>query len=79
MQTALECQASQAVVGSRASKRFQARNADRLRARILGVSRSSRKALPVCASAEKQVDRESSAFHCSLLSWTTECAVHFSS
>ena len=53
MQTVLECQASQAVLGSRASKRFQARNADRLRARILGVSRSSRNALPVCASAEK--------------------------
>ena len=76
MQTVLECQASQAVLGSRASKRFQARNADRLRARILGVSRSSRKALPVCASAEKQVGCERSAFYCSLLSWTTECVFH---
>ena len=75
MQTVLECQASQAAVGSRASKRFQARNADRLRARILGVSRSSRKALPVCASAEKQVGSECSAFTASLLSWTTECVI----
>lgn len=55
MQAVLECQTSQAVLGSRASRRFQARNADRLRARILGVSRSSKKSLSVCANAEKQV------------------------
>lgn len=55
MQTIAECQASQALLGSRASRRFQARNADRLRARILGVSRSSKKTLAVCAGAEKQV------------------------
>ena len=54
MQTVAECQASQALLGSRSSRRFQARNADRLRARILGVSRSSKKSLAVCATAEKQ-------------------------
>ncbi|CAL5218808.1 g534 [Coccomyxa viridis] len=57
MQTVAECQASQALLGSRASRRFQARNADRLRARILGVSRSGKKSLAVCATAEKQSER----------------------
>ena len=57
MQTVVECQASQAVLGSRSSRRFQARNADRLRARILGVSRSSKKSLAVCGTGREAGER----------------------
>lgn len=70
MQTIAECQASQALLGSRVSRRFQARNADRLRARILGVSRSSKKSLSVCASAEKQVSHlHDQAMHFAVRGW----------
>ena len=70
MQTVAECQATQAVLGSRASRRFQARNADRLRARILGVSRSGKKSLAVCATAEKQVsDLPGQARHFAVRGW----------
>ncbi|BDA44051.1 ATP-dependent zinc metalloprotease FTSH 1, chloroplastic [Coccomyxa sp. Obi] len=54
MQASIGLSASQAGLASRSARRFQARNADRLRAQLLGVPRSQKKSLPVCASAQKQ-------------------------
>ena len=57
MQASIGLSASQSGLASRSARRFQARNADRLRSQILGIPRSHKKSLPVCASAQKQVER----------------------
>ncbi|KAK9915766.1 hypothetical protein WJX75_003910 [Coccomyxa subellipsoidea] len=57
MQASIGLSASQSGLASRSARRFQARNADRLRSQILGIPRSHKKSLPVCASAQKQSEK----------------------